>query len=212
MGNEWLTLDEIIASNVQRLRNTKGWTVTELARELGVSRLVVYDMEGSRDDRQQREFKWSDLVALCGALNTVLFELVLPQEGVFIAGVESFPRMIVDRPSLDRVAKGVVRRFGSGGPEEGATWPRALSEPVVGRDGLSTRLFGTSVAGFSSQAMALIVEKATAAKRKRDSQLEELEAEYLGEITRIHEEAERVRASNEFEEEEHIGPHTTPSE
>ena len=192
----WLTLDEIIAAKVLRLRGERGWSIPDLARVLNVGRQVVHEMEGSREDRQQRGFKWTDLVALCGALETTLFELVLPDEGVSVAAVEDFPQMIPDEPSSTSVGHGVARRFATGGARDEIEGPRALSEPVVGRDGLSIRLFGGPVS--NTKALDELIKRASEAKQRRDAQLEEMESDYLGEISRIHEEAKRIRAQNEW--------------
>lgn len=74
--------DEIIAANVRRIReDEKKWSVSTLASELGLPKHVVYDMERPRKGQKQRSFSWIDLVALCKALETNLYELVLPPEG-----------------------------------------------------------------------------------------------------------------------------------
>ena len=51
---------------------------------------------------------------------------------------------------------------------------------------------------FQAEALAELVEKLTEVRRTRDAHLEELEVDYLGEISRIHEEAKRVRSANEW--------------
>ena len=82
--NQQLTLDEIVAMNMSRLRRERNLTVSELARGLGISRPQVYDMERPRPGRSQREFRWRELVSLCRTLDTTLFELVLPPEGTLL--------------------------------------------------------------------------------------------------------------------------------
>lgn len=84
-----MNLDEVVAANVQRLREEKGWSVSELARELEVGRHLVYDMERPRPGADQRQFTLWDLVALCDALGTTLFELVLPPKGVVVDELET---------------------------------------------------------------------------------------------------------------------------
>ena len=69
------TPDRVIVKNIKRLRKEKGWTQTELAKRLGVSKHVVLDYEGRREGRRQRPFKWSELSYL---LDVTLYELVLP--------------------------------------------------------------------------------------------------------------------------------------
>ena len=74
------TLDQVIASNVTRLREAKRWTMNDLADRLGVSRHDVLAYEGRRADRPQRPFRWTELVTLCYALEVTLYELVLPAD------------------------------------------------------------------------------------------------------------------------------------
>lgn len=84
-----MTLDEVVGANVAALRRREamglGITTAGLAQVLGVGEAVVRDMERPRKDRARREFRWSDLVALCAAFNTTLFDLVLPPEGVEVS-------------------------------------------------------------------------------------------------------------------------------
>ncbi len=75
-----MTLDQVIASNVHRLRNEKHWTRQDLADRLGVTRHVVRDYEGRRAGRAQRPFRWTEIVALCYVLRVTLYELVLPAD------------------------------------------------------------------------------------------------------------------------------------
>lgn len=85
-----MTIDELVAKNVKRLRGEAGLSVGEFARRLGVSRALAYDMERSRKDRTQRKFSWDDLVRLCGALEVTIFELVLPsRSGVEVKDAQS---------------------------------------------------------------------------------------------------------------------------
>ena len=114
------TLDEIVASNVAELRKARGLSVAKLAVRLGVARTTVYDMEGRADRRRQREFRWSELVALCAVLDTNLYQLVLPGKGVEIS--DKRPFLVTDGDSPDI----------------------AVYHPNVkiGRDGLGWRLFG----------------------------------------------------------------------
>ena len=74
-------LDETIASNLRRLIEDRELTFADVADRLRVQRHLVYDMVRARPGRSQREFRWSELVALCSALGTTVFELVLPPEG-----------------------------------------------------------------------------------------------------------------------------------
>ncbi len=120
------TLDEIVADNVVRLRKDLRLTVESLARLIGVKPHVVYDMQRAQRGRPQRAFNWTELVALCGALNTTLFDLVLPPEGVQIAGIGDFPGRMADSDS--EFIYGPGEMVADAGP--------------TGRDGLSWMLFG----------------------------------------------------------------------
>ena len=92
-----MTLDQVIASNVTRLRETKRWTMNDLADRLDVSRHDVLAYEGRRADRPQRPFRWSELVALCYVLKVTLFELVLPADSeTEVREPALFPLQIVD--------------------------------------------------------------------------------------------------------------------
>lgn len=73
-----MTLDEVVAANVRRIRKERGWSVVELANRLGVTPHRVCDYERARSGHEQRAFSWVELVALCLALRTTLFDLVLP--------------------------------------------------------------------------------------------------------------------------------------
>lgn len=78
------TIDEVVAFNMRRLRKVRRIPQVELAKRLDVSRHHIYEMEGRRSDRRQREFRWSEIVALCEALSTNVYELVLPQPDVHV--------------------------------------------------------------------------------------------------------------------------------
>ncbi len=82
MSNEVLTLDEVVARNVRRLRFNRGYSIAQLADRLQVGRHASYDYERPRKDSSQHAFKWSELVRLCAALECSLFDLVLPPEDV----------------------------------------------------------------------------------------------------------------------------------
>lgn len=74
------TPDGVIADNITRIREAKGWTQTQLAERLGRSKHVVLDYEGRRKGRRQRPFRWSELIELCYLLDVTLYELVLPAD------------------------------------------------------------------------------------------------------------------------------------
>lgn len=77
-----MTIDEMIARNVRRVREARGLSVAQLAARLKVGRHLVYDYERPRPGAEQRQFLWSDLLKLCSSLQVTLFELVLPPAGV----------------------------------------------------------------------------------------------------------------------------------
>lgn len=81
---EEMSPDEVVAGNVKRIRERRSLSIQQMADRLGVSRALAYDMEGPRGDREQRQFTWTDLVWVCDALSTNVFELVLPPEDVQI--------------------------------------------------------------------------------------------------------------------------------
>ncbi|MCH8984673.1 MAG: hypothetical protein IH943_11345 [Acidobacteria bacterium] len=72
------TLDDVVAANFKRL--TKDYKAADLAKAIGVHRTLIYDMRGPREGRSQRQFLWSDLVAICAALDIDLYELALPPD------------------------------------------------------------------------------------------------------------------------------------
>jgi transcriptional regulator with XRE-family HTH domain len=92
--------DQVIARNVRRLRLLKGWTQSEFAERLGVSKTVVLDYEGRRKSRShQRPFRWQDLIELCYLLDTTLYQLVLPNDPD--EKVDLFARSTFDAPLGD---------------------------------------------------------------------------------------------------------------
>jgi len=79
-----MSLDEIVAKNLDSLIEKRGETIANMARDLGVSRAQVYDMLKVRPGRPQREFKWSEIVRLASLLDVLVFDLVLPPEDVVL--------------------------------------------------------------------------------------------------------------------------------
>lgn len=75
-----MTVDEVVASNIKRIREAKGLGRRDLADRLGVGLHLARDLERPRAGQPQRAFSWSELVALCQALETNLFDLVLPAD------------------------------------------------------------------------------------------------------------------------------------
>lgn len=83
-----MNLDEVVAANVRRLREQKGWSVADLAERVGVRRQVAYDFERARPGQTQRAFKWSEIVRLCEVFHATLFDLVLPPWGARLPGLD----------------------------------------------------------------------------------------------------------------------------
>ena len=73
-----VTFDQVIARNVQRLREARQLSVTRLAEKMKVNRKTIYDYE-HRSGRPHA-FKWSEMFRLCAVLECSVFELVLPGE------------------------------------------------------------------------------------------------------------------------------------
>ncbi len=167
---EWKTIDEVVAGNLQQIRKKREIGVTELARSLGVGRAVIYDMEGSaegrkqRNKRAQREFRLSDLMALCGALDTTLFELVLPEEGQKVRDLHQLPGMFPDEPDPDR----------QGPPFQ-----------TYGRDGLAQRLFGLPVEWANEANLAQLARGLEPARKARDEQIQKATSDYLNSVLEI---------------------------
>jgi len=76
-----MDIDRVVAHNLRRLREEKGVSVAELARDLGVGKHLIYDFERPRRGKEQRQFLWSEIVMLCRGLGVTIFELVLPASG-----------------------------------------------------------------------------------------------------------------------------------
>lgn len=89
-----MELNEVVAANVRRVREERGLSVAELAELLAVGKHRVYDYERPRKGEKQREFTLWDLFSLCVVLETTLFELLLPPEGVEVDGVSSEDWMV----------------------------------------------------------------------------------------------------------------------
>ena len=79
-----MSLDEIVALNLASIVEERDVSIAHLARSLGVSRAYVYDMLGRRPGRPQREFRWNEIVKLAGILGVLVFDLVLPGDGVML--------------------------------------------------------------------------------------------------------------------------------
>jgi len=118
-------LDDVVASNVNRIREAAGVSRPVLAARLGVGQHVVRDYERPRKGQSQRAFLWSEIVALCHALDTNLFELVLPPGDVE-----------VELPHVSLQARAALERRFAGDPMPWRAW---LSELLFGMSGDHTQ-------------------------------------------------------------------------
>jgi transcriptional regulator with XRE-family HTH domain len=131
----------LIAANVKRLRlgpnqDNPKYSVAEFAERLHVGRHAVYDYERPRRGRRH-SFTWSELVALCAALECSLFELVLPGEGETV----DLPEWVahgkdIEAPPVDLNLEGVDLHDIDREPEFGL-----VVVPYPGRDELSRVVF-----------------------------------------------------------------------
>ncbi len=160
-----LTLDEVVSYNVRRL--SKGFSVTELARRLDVGRGRVYDMRRARPGKPQRQFLWTDLVALCAALDVTLFDLVLPPAEFEVVG-EGAGFLVGDWEEV------VAWSPAKGGAD-------VVIQKHVGRDGAALRLFGVPK-GIAPDPEKLSQLKETMKEeisRRVDQMEEEMRLEFL---------------------------------
>jgi len=109
-----LTPDEVIAANVRRFRQARGWSQETLAKTLtfrghASTRHRILQMEGSRSDRSP-SFSWSLLIALADLFDVTVFDLVLPDDETDVVamavemptGKSTFPgHLFVDVLKLD---------------------------------------------------------------------------------------------------------------
>lgn len=86
MTTRQMSFDEVIADNVVRIMEEKGVPIARLAERLGVSRASFYDLIRARPGRPLREFRWNEVVRLAGALDVLVFDLVLPADDVRVTG------------------------------------------------------------------------------------------------------------------------------
>lgn len=83
-----LTVDEVVALNLRRVRKLSGLTREDLASRIDSktadswSIWRIIDLERGRD--RSRKVLWSDVVALARALKVTVFDLVLPPEDRFV--------------------------------------------------------------------------------------------------------------------------------
>jgi transcriptional regulator with XRE-family HTH domain len=143
------TPDKIIAANVARFREARGWTQNDLAKRLGVNKHLVLDYEGRRTDREQRPFRWSELIALCYVLEVTMFELVLPADS----------ETLIDLTSTNIMQVAAIRVAWGPGPVGTAN-----------REDLGLGLFGASGDGLleaeSLSTLAKFADDATSVRRE----------------------------------------------
>lgn len=86
--HERLSLDEVVAKNLRRIRDRKGWSRKKLAELAAMASADewpewrIIDLEGARSGRPPSSAKWPELVTLSYVLDVTLWELVLPEPGV----------------------------------------------------------------------------------------------------------------------------------
>jgi transcriptional regulator with XRE-family HTH domain len=161
-----MTLDEVVAENVRAIREDRGLSVADLAERLGVGRHLVYDMERPRPGAAQRQFTFWDLVALCHALETTLFELVLPEKGVVVDELETG-----ENTEWARAAR-------AAGFEE-------VADAVYGdgRAKLGWVLFGVDGSKIDSKAIEALMAKGRAQAERREVLVREITTEIWQRIT-----------------------------
>ncbi len=122
-----ISVDEVVAENLKRLRGDI--SVRELADRLRVGPTVVYDMEGGRGDRPQRQFAWHEIVHLCDALYINLIDLVLPPEDVRV----SLSWLAVEGEEPFTLSRDEIATVLLGGPIDSATLKTVLDKSVSRR-------------------------------------------------------------------------------
>ncbi len=152
-----MTVDEVVAKNVRRLREKAKLPKSELAERLGVSRHLAYDMERKREGRDQRHFSWEDIIRLCGALEVTVPELVLPPMD---SSVE-----------IPEEARGRWPLGGIGGQVDG-TWTLFLTGGEF-----SALLFGSVVDGKQAERF----DQWTVERRRKNAELRRLLQDMLAE-------------------------------
>ena len=160
-----MNLDEVVASNVRRLREDQNLSIVDLAERMGVGRHLVYDMERPRPGADQRQFTFWDLVALCVALGTTLFELVLPPKGVVVdeleTGEDSEWTRAARRAGFDQVADAM---YGDG------------------RTKLGWVLFGVDGSKLDQKFLKVMIEAGQSQAARREAIIREITAEMLQRI------------------------------
>lgn len=82
-----MTPDEVVALRVKELvESDRDLSTKVLAERLGIGEDQARDMQRPRRGRPQRKFTWEELVRVCVALDTNLFELVLPPPDSSVTG------------------------------------------------------------------------------------------------------------------------------
>jgi hypothetical protein len=79
-----MTLDQVVAQNLKRLRADRDWSRNKLASELSSasgsewSEWRIIDLEGARTGHPPASARWAEIVALCLVFDVTIWELVLP--------------------------------------------------------------------------------------------------------------------------------------
>lgn len=81
-----MSIDDVVAKNLRRLRDDREWTREDLVKVLAAapgpdwSEWRIIDLEGARTGHPPAAARWSELVALCMAMDVTLWDLVLPAD------------------------------------------------------------------------------------------------------------------------------------
>jgi hypothetical protein len=81
-----VSIDQVVAKNLRRLRDDREWTREDLVKALAPapgpdwSEWRIIDLEGARTGHPPAAARWSELVALCMAMDVTLWDLVLPAD------------------------------------------------------------------------------------------------------------------------------------
>jgi hypothetical protein len=98
------TIDQVVAKNLRRLRDDRGWTREVFAKRLRLEAGIdlptwrIVDLEGARTGHPPATVRWIELVALCITLDVTLWDLVLP--------VDPERKVRVARPTQEVEARG----------------------------------------------------------------------------------------------------------
>jgi hypothetical protein len=104
--------DEVVATNIRRLRDSMNLSRVQLARKMSDltgdewSSWRLIDLEGARSsDQPPRPSRWHELISLALAFDVTVFELVLPQDADTRTQVSHQSTQVVLRPATGRTSE-----------------------------------------------------------------------------------------------------------